>query len=81
MGVQLDAWKAQAPQMLSSFRRDFALATQEADIHELVDELKRGRQSSKRDVHTGCNGTRKLMIEGKVEPFEHASLTIGADRH
>ncbi len=37
----MDAWEEQAPLMLSSFRRDFARATQEADIHTLVDELER----------------------------------------
>src|SRR5690606_31835589 len=83
---RVDAWDEQAPQMLSSFRRDFALATQEADIHELVDELKQVSPEfkawwKKHDVHTGCNGTRKLMIDGKAEPFEHTSLTIDADRH
>ncbi|WP_239496292.1 hypothetical protein [Salinicola peritrichatus] len=39
--ARMDAWEEQAPLMLSSFRRDFARATQEADIHTLVDELER----------------------------------------
>ncbi|HBP31632.1 MAG: helix-turn-helix transcriptional regulator [Advenella sp.] len=83
---RLDVWEDQAPQMLSSFRRDFALATQEADIHELVDELKQVSPEfkawwPKHEVHTGCNGTRKLMIDGKAESFEQTSLTIDADRH
>ncbi|RAP64570.1 transcriptional regulator [Achromobacter sp. HZ01] len=79
-------WEAQAPLMLSSFRRDFARATQEADIHELVDEL---RQVSpefkawwrKHDVHAPCSGVRTLAMDGRAEPYEHTSLTIDEDRH
>lgn len=72
--------------MLSNFRRDFARATQEIDIHELVDELERVSPEfktwwRKHDVHAPCNGVRKLVINGKVEPFEHTSLTIDEDRH
>jgi transcriptional regulator with XRE-family HTH domain len=79
-------WEEQAPQMLSSFRRDFARATQEADIHELVDELEKVSPEFKlwwrqHDVHAPCSGTRKLMVDGQVESFEHTSLTIDADRH
>lgn len=39
MHRRLYDWDSQAPMMLASFRRDFARATQEADIHALVDEL------------------------------------------
>ncbi|AIA70653.1 helix-turn-helix transcriptional regulator [Pectobacterium atrosepticum] len=79
-------WEKQAPQMLSSFRRDFARATQEADIHELVDELEQVSPDFKmwwrqHDVHAPCSGVRQLMIEGKPEAFEHTSLTIDEDRH
>ncbi|MEL7629498.1 helix-turn-helix transcriptional regulator [Pectobacterium aroidearum] len=79
-------WEQQAPQMLSSFRRDFARATQEADIHELVDELERVSPDFKtwwrqHEVHAPCSGVRQLMIDGKAEAFEHTSLTIDEDRH
>ena len=79
-------WEAQAPLMLSSFRRDFARATQEADIHELVDELERVSPEFKawwrtHDVHASCNGVRKMVINGQAEPFEHTSLTVDEDRH
>jgi hypothetical protein len=72
--------------MLSSFRRDFARALQEADIHQLVEELERVSPEfktwwRKHDVHASCNGLRKLMIDGKAEPFEHTSLTIDEHRH
>jgi len=83
---RLDAWDEQAPLMLSSFRRDFARATQEADIHELVDELERVSPEFKNGwrkhvVHAPCNGLRTLNINGKAMPFEHTSLTIDEDRH
>ncbi len=79
-------WEPQAQQMLSSFRRDFARATQEADIHELVDELARvsplfKQWWRKNDVHAPCSGLRELLIEGRREVFEHTSLTIDEDRH
>lgn len=72
--------------MLSSFRRDFARATQEADIHELVAELERVSPEfkmwwRKHDVHASCSGVRELLIDGKPEPFEHTSLTVDEDRH
>ncbi|MBN0245666.1 transcriptional regulator, partial [Pseudomonas aeruginosa] len=75
----------QAPLMLSSFRRDFARATQEADIHKLVDELERVSPEFKawwrtHDVHAPCNGVRQLVVEGQAEPFEHTSLTVDEDR-
>lgn len=83
---RLNDWESQAPLMLSSFRRDFARATQEADIHELVDELEGVSPEFKawwrrHDVHAPCGGVRKLVIDGKAEPFEHTSLTIDEDRH
>ncbi|MBB4731230.1 helix-turn-helix transcriptional regulator [Xanthomonas arboricola] len=83
---RMDAWEEQAPLMLSSFRRDFARATQEADIHELVDELERVSPEfkawwRKHDVHAPCNGVRRLVIDGQPEPFEHTSLTVDEDRH
>lgn len=83
---QLYEWDEQAPQMLSGFRRDFARAPQDADIHELVSELERVSPEFKvwwrrHDVHAPSAGMRKLTIDGKIELFEHTSLTIDEDRH
>jgi len=33
------------------------------------------------DVHAPSAGMRKLTIDGKIELFEHTSLTIDEDRH
>ncbi|PRB82668.1 helix-turn-helix transcriptional regulator [Pseudomonas sp. MYb185] len=83
---RFDCWEEQAPQMLSGFRRDFTRATQEADIHELVDELERVSPEFKtwwhqHEVHAPCSGVRQLTIDGRTEAFEHTSLTIDEDRH
>lgn len=72
----IDAWENQTPLILSSLRRDFARATQEADTHE---QLKSWWLQL--DVHAPCNGVRKLIIDGRAEPFEHTSLRVDEDRH
>ncbi|WP_454689540.1 helix-turn-helix transcriptional regulator [Achromobacter aloeverae] len=82
---RVDAWEAQAPLMLSSFRRDFARAPRESDIHELVAELEKvspefKAEWRKHEVHAPCTGMRRLVIDGRAEPFEHTSLTIEGER-
>lgn len=72
----MDAWNEQAPLMRSSFRRDFARTTQEADMHGRVDELEQVSPEfkawwRKHGVHAPCNGVRKLVIDGQPETFEH----------
>ncbi|MGO3741808.1 helix-turn-helix transcriptional regulator [Kerstersia sp.] len=79
-------WEEQAPNMLSGFRRDFTRASQEADIHELVDELERVSPEFKtwwrqHDVHAPCTGVRELCVNGQILAYEHTSLTIDEDRH
>lgn len=79
-------WEDQARQILSSFRRDFTRATQEADIHALVDELEKVSPAfnqwwRRHEVHAPCSGVRSLMVNGEAVPFEHTSLTIDAERH
>ena len=72
--------------MLSSFRRDFARATQVADIKELVTELERvspefKSEWRKHDVQASCTGVRKLIVDGRSQRFDHTTLTIDEDRH
>lgn len=80
-------WQDQAPRMLSSFRRDYARATQEADIQMLVNELQKISPEfdvwwHRHEVHAPCGGVRHLRLEGgEVAAYEHTSLTIDADRH
>ncbi|THT99612.1 helix-turn-helix domain-containing protein [Lampropedia puyangensis] len=79
-------WETKAPMMLSSFRRDFVRATQEADIQALVDDLQRVSLEFKlwwrtHEVHASCTGVRQLVLDGQPVPFEHTSLTIDEERH
>tara|TARA_R110002051_G_scaffold16719_2_gene49904 strand:- start:2884 stop:3678 length:795 start_codon:yes stop_codon:yes gene_type:complete len=83
---RFEGWEAQAPRMLSSFRRDYARATQEADIQELVAELQKVSPEfqqwwRRHDVHAPCDGTRLLRVSGCPVAYEHTSLTVDADRH
>jgi len=80
-------WPAQAPAMLSTFRRDFASASGVPDIAELVDELEAVSPDFKtwwreHDVHGACMGQRKLHVASLGDiAFEHATLTVDESRH
>ncbi len=79
-------WEAQAPRMLSSFRRDFARATHESDFHCLVRELEKVSPDfrqwwNQHEVHAPCDGICDLHVDGGELAYEHTSLTIDADRH
>ncbi|MDO5624883.1 MAG: helix-turn-helix transcriptional regulator [Pseudomonadota bacterium] len=84
---RLARWPQQAAHMLSSFRLDFARATQEADLLALVDELNRVSPAfhagwHRHDVQASGDGKRVLrMDDGSLVAYEHTSLTIDADRH
>ncbi|MHC8314705.1 helix-turn-helix transcriptional regulator [Pseudomonas sp. LB3P31] len=80
-------WKQQTKQMLCSFRRDFAHASKQSDVAELVRSLEKVSAEFKQwwnrqDIHGPCQGITHLAIPsfGNIT-FEHASLTIDADRH
>ncbi|WBM39356.1 helix-turn-helix transcriptional regulator [Alcaligenes faecalis] len=79
-------WESQALEMLSSFRRDFARATDGTDIHELANELKRVSPEFKlwweqHDVHPPCGALRTLLVDGELREFEQTSLIIDESRH
>ncbi|WP_432455259.1 helix-turn-helix transcriptional regulator [Agarivorans sp. QJM3NY_29] len=83
---RLHNWKNQAIQMLSSFRRDYALATQESDIQALVTNLQKTSPDfrewwNRHDVHAPCHGTKTFTINEQNIAFEHTSMTVDADRH
>jgi len=83
---RFDGWEELAPRMLADFRRDYARATQEADIHALVEELERVAPEFKlwwrrQAVHAPCDSVRTLAIGGQRIDYEYSSLTIDADRH
>ena len=79
-------WETQAPQILSSFRRDYARAAQESDVQDLVNELEKVSPDFKRwwrqhDVHAACSSTRMLRVDEEPMAFDHTSLTIDENRH
>ncbi|QVQ25946.1 helix-turn-helix transcriptional regulator [Achromobacter deleyi] len=80
-------WAAQAPAMLSTFRRDFASAAGVSDIAELVDELESVSPDFKawwreHDVHGACMGLRSLHVESLGDiAFEHSTLSVDESRH
>ncbi|MFN3985820.1 MAG: helix-turn-helix transcriptional regulator [Rhodocyclaceae bacterium] len=80
------AWEEQSQHMLSSFRRDFANATHETDIHALVNELKHVSPEfrhlwERHAVQMPRERTLELQVNGEALLFEHTSLTIDAERH
>lgn len=79
-------WESQALEMLTSFRRDFARATDGTDIHELANELKRVSPEFKQwweqhDVHSPCGALRTVLVDGELREFEQTSLIIDESRY
>lgn len=79
-------WEDQAPAMLASFRRDFAVAREDTDAKGLVAELEAVSPEFKgwwrsQDVHAACTGTRTISVAGRPVPFEHTSLIVDGGQH
>lgn len=80
-------WAVQAPQVLASFRRDFARAPEDESMVALVGALEEVSPSFKalwnqHDVHGRCEGRRSFMIEGRgAVTFDHSSFVVDEDKH
>lgn len=80
-------WAVQAPQVLASFRRDFAQAPEDESMVALVAELEQVSSSFKslwnlHDVHGRCEGRRSFMIEGHGPvTFNHSSFIVDEEKH
>lgn len=80
-------WPVQAPQVLASFRRDFAQAPEDESMVALVDALERMSPSfrtlwNQHDVHGRCEGRRSFMIEGQGPvAFDHSSFIVDEAKH
>ncbi|MBT2773022.1 helix-turn-helix domain-containing protein [Halomonas sp. ISL-60] len=87
MRLLLLPWEEQVCQMLSSFQRDFARATEDPAIDELVEELTKVAPEFKawwknQEVNAPCQGVRHLYLEALgVVAFEHTTLTVDEERH
>jgi len=80
-------WSAQAPQVLASFRRDFAQAPEDDGMIALVEALEQISPSfqslwNQHDVHGRCEGRRSFMIDdvGRVT-FDHSSFIVDEEKH
>lgn len=84
---RLMGWQEQAPQILASFRRDYARAPQDATmlqrIQALSDVSPQFRQLwQQHDIHGRCQGQRTFLVAGAGEvTFEHASFIVDEDNH
>jgi transcriptional regulator with XRE-family HTH domain len=80
-------WEKQAPQILASFRCDYAQAPEDEAMNDLVMSLEASSPLFKmlwtqHDVHGRCQGRRNFEIDGVgMVAFEHQTLVVDADRH
>ncbi|QKJ59864.1 helix-turn-helix transcriptional regulator [Serratia fonticola] len=87
LNQRLIGWLEQAPQILASFRRDYARAPQDATmlqrIQALSDVSPQFRQLwQQHDIHGRCQGQRTFLVAGAGEvTFEHASFIVDEDNH
>jgi transcriptional regulator with XRE-family HTH domain len=80
-------WETQAPQILASFRRDYARAPENEDMVGLVETLAHVSPLfrdlwHRHDVYGRCEGRRSFMIDGVgVIAFEHATFIIDEEKY
>lgn len=80
-------WDHQAPRIVASFRRDYALAPEDEAMMELVDTLRSVSPGfrdlwERHDVHGCCQGKRSFIIDGIGRlRYEHASFTVDDERN
>ncbi|MFQ0828333.1 helix-turn-helix transcriptional regulator [Serratia fonticola] len=87
LNQRLMEWQEQAPQILASFRRDYARTPQDATmlqrIQALSDVSPQFRQLwQQHDIHGRCQGQRTFLVAGAGEvTFEHASFIVDEENH
>ncbi|QOL82788.1 helix-turn-helix domain-containing protein [Pseudooceanicola spongiae] len=84
---RVENWPHQAPQIVASFRRDFAQAVERPDMQELVERLQSVSSQFRHlwadhRVNGSCEGQRSFNIEavGRVT-FSHSTFVVDQDRH
>lgn len=84
---RLSPWEEQARQILTSFKRDFAHAPQDAEIVALTESLSRMDSTfhdwwKRSDIDGKCSGRRTFNIEdlGEIE-LTHMTMTLESDKH
>lgn len=87
LNQRLREWPEQAPQILASFRRDYARAPHDATMQQRVNMLEcvspQFRQLWQRhDIHGRCQGQRTFWLDGVGDvTFEHASFIVDEENH
>ena len=81
------AWQEDAPRLLASFRRDFAVAPNDEVLGNLISDLERLSPEFRawwrsHDVEGCTRGLSTLDVSGiGAVRFEHEMLTVDEDRH
>lgn len=84
---RLDPWEEQARQILTSFKRDFVQAPQDAELAALTENLSRMDDTfydwwKRPDIDGKCSGKRTFLVEdaGTFE-LSHITMTLESDKH
>lgn len=87
MRTRLSPWEEQARQILTSFKRDFVHAPQDAEIVGLTENLSRMDPTFHEwwtlpDIDGKCSGRRSFDLEGlgRVD-LSHITMTLESDKH
>ncbi|MBF4651960.1 transcriptional regulator, partial [Serratia marcescens] len=87
LNERLLEWEAQAPQILASFRRDYARAPEDEVMRQRVQALERVSPPFRRlwrqhDIHGRCQGRRSFTLP-EIGPvtFDHASFIVDEENH
>jgi len=87
LNQRLVEWQAQAPQILASFRRDYARAPEDATMQQRVQALEQVSPQFRQlwqqhDIHGRCQGERTFNVPGAGQvTFEHASFIVDEENH
>lgn len=87
LNQRLIGWQEQAPQILASFRRDYARAPQDATMLQRIQALSNVSPQFRQlwqqhDIHGRCQGQRTFLIaEAGEVTFEHASFIVDEENH
>lgn len=84
--ILLPEWHQDAFSLLSSFRRDYARAQNNAQIQAMITLLLEKSTSfnamwHQYEIYQPCTGQRVLCHEGRMERYDYTSLTFDSEQH
>ncbi|WP_446469004.1 helix-turn-helix transcriptional regulator [Xenorhabdus stockiae] len=82
----LPNWQQDAYKMLASFRRDYAIASKDSYVQDLVNKLLKISPDfyemwHRHEIYEPCNGVRSLSINQQITSFEYTSMTIDLEKY